>query len=779
MRAVTTAEQTILEGADYSVHAKLEVETLTVGVYADLSSYFEDATITADIDQFSVRADIAVTREWDGGGTSVSPFIASTIDVGRGVRVYAATVALSATPVAGDWKLLFDGVIDHVSVDDPMRLACRDRGGALVDQWVQDATTYGSAGGRALHLVIQDLLDDWATGVAVHGTAPLFLITPYSQTSMSVADAVRNLAAKPGWALRYEWSDSAGAFQLTLYEPDRTPAATTWTFGPGDYFDVEGLDIDRENIRNDWELSYRDSSTGTRTTATASDDTSILKYGRRWARIVEADDSPIDTATEADDMLGAALADTKDPKAEQVVSVPLFWPIQLGDYYTFSANVLQYTVDQDWAVVGYTHRLSRNEQTTRIVTRGAPAGMYQQWRRQAGPPATVDIPDGSITTPKIADDAVTGDKLAPGAIDSVTPFADTIKPIEIVDVLPAPGTVGRIVFLTTDFKLYRDTGTAWTAEVPAVDISGEIVASQIADAAVSTAKFAAGIKPVEIVTSLPTTGNTEGRIVYLTTTDKLYRYTGSAWTAAVPTTDLTGTIGATQITDSAITTAKLAAGAVTAAKIAADSITAGQIAAGAISTSELAAGAITAVKIAAGTITSDKIAANTITAGNIAAATITGSKIAAGTITASNIAANTLTAGVIAAGAIGVSELAADAVTAAKIAAQTLTSITYKTYNGGAKLEFYTTSAYSTLLAQIQAETGVGPGLSIMAGTSSTRAATFYYDSLLTASVVNIASRLEADGSIVRYVNGAYQTVPVVVYAASQPTASEGLIWVS
>ena len=139
-----------------------------------------------------------------------------------------------------------------------------------------------------------------------------------------------------------------------------------------------------------------------------------------------------------------------------------------------------------------------------------------------------------------------------------------------------------------------------------------LVADDIQNGILNTAKFAAGITPVEIVSSLPSTGNFEGRMVFLTTDDKLYRWTGSAWTAAVPAADISGQITATQITD------------------------------GAISTPKLAANAVTAATIAANAITSDKVAANAITAGKIAAAAISSTEIAAGAIRATNLASETL-----------------------------------------------------------------------------------------------------------------------------------------
>lgn len=63
----------------------------------------------------------------------------------------------------------------------------------------------------------------------------------------------------------------------------------------------------------------------------------------------------------------------------------------------------------------------------------------------------------------------------------------------------------------------------------------------------------------EIVTSLPATNLFAGRVVFLTTDSKLYRYTGTAWTRAVDGADLTA---------NSVTTNAINAGAITAAKIA-------------------------------------------------------------------------------------------------------------------------------------------------------------------------------------------------------------------
>lgn len=270
-----------------------------------------------------------------------------------------------------------------------------------------------------------------------------------------------------------------------------------------------------------------------------------------------------------------------------------------------------------------------------------------------------------------------------GSVDEAS-FASGIEPVKIVSELPNPSgyTGAKIVFLTTDNKLYRYDGSAWTTSIAAADISGTLAASN----------FAQDLRPVEVVSALPSSGNFQGRVVVLTTDSKMYRYTGSAWTAAVPTTDLSGTITAGQIAANAITAGKIAANAVTAGTIAsgvvttdalaANSVTTGKVAAAAISADQIATNAISADKIQAGAIQTDKIAANAITGGLIAAS---------GVITsAAQIDDAIITNAKIANGAITTAKIEDAAITAAKIQSISLVgeaNFDIKTATTGARME--------------------------------------------------------------------------------------------
>lgn len=54
----------------------------------------------------------------------------------------------------------------------------------------------------------------------------------------------------------------------------------------------------------------------------------------------------------------------------------------------------------------------------------------------------------------------------------------------------------------------------------------------------------ANLAPVEILASLPETGNIPGRVVFLTSDAKLYRWTGSAWSREIDAGDIHGELGA-------------------------------------------------------------------------------------------------------------------------------------------------------------------------------------------------------------------------------------------
>lgn len=294
----------------------------------------------------------------------------------------------------------------------------------------------------------------------------------------------------------------------------------------------------------------------------------------------------------------------------------------------------------------------------------------------------------------------TGSALEAGSV-GYTAFASGIEPVGVVNTLPTvSGYVGpSVVILTTDGKIYRLVSGAWTTAIDTDDLEGQLGENLFSD----------DLRPIERVSSLPSTGLFQGRVVLLTTDNKLYRYTGNAWTSAVPTTDLTGQITGTQITDNAITSSKISANSVIAGKIAANAVTATEISAGAVTADKITAGAISADKIAANAVTATKIAAEAVVAGKIAANAvdanalqanaITAGKIAAGAVSATQIASEAITTDKLFAGAVTADKIATDAVTANKIAASSI--ITSKIAAGAVTAEKISVNELSAISANL------------------------------------------------------------------------------
>lgn len=99
-----------------------------------------------------------------------------------------------------------------------------------------------------------------------------------------------------------------------------------------------------------------------------------------------------------------------------------------------------------------------------------------------------------IEAGNLADGSVTATKVAAQAI-SLTKFANGIEPVGIVGALPNPSgyTGAKTTLLTTDGKLYRYVGGAWTRAVDGGDITANsITAGAIAAGAIGATQIAAG-----------------------------------------------------------------------------------------------------------------------------------------------------------------------------------------------------------------------------------------------------------------------------------------------
>ena len=304
-----------------------------------------------------------------------------------------------------------------------------------------------------------------------------------------------------------------------------------------------------------------------------------------------------------------------------------------------------------------------NAVTTALIAAGA-VGTTQIANNAV---TTALIANAAVGTTQIANNAVTTALLSSGAV-GITNLASGLRPVEILGVLPAAGIQGRVVLLTTDNKLYRDTGVAWTVAVAGADIvANSITAGQIA----------------------------------------------------------AGTITTTQIAAATIVGGNIVSGTITSGLIAANTIVAGNIASGTITGTQIAANTIVANNIAANVITAAQIAANTITSAQIATGTITAAQIATGTITAAQMATGTITAasGVIADLAVTDAKIANLTVTKIKIGANELVGTGWNYFSTAQSFTYAAATTVNTV-SMVSSDDGTGSPAGIWLTLSGVIAAT-------------------------------------------------------
>ena len=212
--------------------------------------------------------------------------------------------------------------------------------------------------------------------------------------------------------------------------------------------------------------------------------------------------------------------------------------------------------------------------------------------------------------------------------------------------------IPNAVFSNSDVRLrvWFNDGTngfqLLTPDQRIASVGYAVMAGNVPDGAITTAKLAAGAVTATNIASGSITGT------------KLAAATITSANIA------TGAIGSSQLASGAVTSAQLAAGAVTAATIANGSITNTQLATGSVTSTTIAAGAVNASHIASGAVTSAQLATDAVIGNSIASATITGAKIAPGTITSAHLANSAIGTAQIANGAVGAAQLAPGAVAA-------------------------------------------------------------------------------------------------------------------
>lgn len=501
-------------------------------------------------------------------------------------RIFYGTV-ITVAPVAETVGAANDGWTQYV-------LTCRNYGDLLNSTTISTAITYTLETDAA---IIADLFTTYLPGISTSGVAATVVVPSITFENISLRQALDNLIALTG--AEY-FVDVQQILQYRL--PASNPAPFGFSETPDNVTTFNPLykptyTWDFSNGANRVKVLGQVGSGGVAITSTRNDATSQATYGIRSKVVV---DRTITTQAQADTVGDVQLAQFSNPIKSGTVAtfldgldIGMYLPLSLpaisvsGTFFINkitmtwpSASVTQYVVE--WG--GYLPNLAS---LLRKLATFAPQS-----------------PTTPTSTP------------SPGSVGPGS-FASTIQPIYIVSSLPAlPDTTypsDSFVVLTTDHKLYRNAGGAWTTSLAAGDLTGEIIATQIADGAISTPKLAAN--------SITAAKMAVGAVVAGTIAAGAIRASDAAFAAAAIQTADIANLAVTNAKVNSLSADKLTAGTIDASVINVTNLNASNISVGTLSGALLADGSIGDIKIAAG-LSASKITTGTLSADRIGAGTI-------------------------------------------------------------------------------------------------------------------------------------------------------------
>ena len=429
MRTVNAAQTKALQAAERGTYFKVEVQPRGTGAWNDLTNLFgfnfvKSASVTDSIDTPSASMEVNCARKiFD---YSLSPFVVGSKLNAQSTLLYPndpirlSVCVTEANSGPDTWVKIFYGRIFEIQVAgvNDIKLQCHDYCGQLISLWwPSNSYTFGQpTGGVPAENLMQQLLGqaDGAGGgpsaaysllgsgytgpvsnsvvlnkiYSVNGTvgtpfnpsdSPGFQVLFFTQDLMPVYTALQNMASLTGWLLKQKWQNNLGDYALMWFDPLRSNTTPTWTFDPSQYYDITECSIHLGDIRNVIAVPYVD-NTGTPQTKFAWDTASINTYGLQFMRMAEEATTALYDGTKAASLANVVLTDLKDPVMTHNASVPLFWPVEICDVYTFKANGEHYDSNQTLAVQSYTHNFTtQGKSTTELSLSGRPSAGQRVW----------------------------------------------------------------------------------------------------------------------------------------------------------------------------------------------------------------------------------------------------------------------------------------------------------------------------------------------------------------------------------------------------------------
>lgn len=309
---------------------------------------------------------------------------------GRLVEVDCANLAPGETRdsiTGARWHPWLSGDIARSAwPDDEVVTTCRNQDAILNRVQIEDEEERGAADpGVPMPTEFQGLLDRWRPGTPLVTIGdPDQGIGPYKTPRGSLGAFLLAQAQRIGWDARYRWNDAAGARRFTLYLPPRDKVTPDLTLSASQVFEVPGLEVSDEFVRNAARVDFPDAATGQLLSWTGEDPDSIAEYGRQPLRITEGPDSLIRNQAQAAALGTSALSDLAQPPTDKRVRIPFLPWLELHHMVRIGADGGGFDYDQDYSVLGVSHTVDAESgaSTTAALRGGSPVGMYYAWHKR-------------------------------------------------------------------------------------------------------------------------------------------------------------------------------------------------------------------------------------------------------------------------------------------------------------------------------------------------------------------------------------------------------------
>lgn len=325
------------------------------------------------VDDATETATISLKRQVDE--LSVSPLIPNVlnitnyttgansplIDQGRQVNVYCGRIPLFVDAEPGDLILKYQGTVDAYDVGaDPVSLECRDLAAYVIDDVMESdvslPTTIGIGGCGTKAAPLENLIQD--TLNKMHENIPTLWTEEPANLCMFRAEVergpfmekIRDFAGVKGWDVKTRFDPNTSTFRLGLFDPGRSRVDQDGVLSRRDYEGVKRYGISRINVRNIIRGNVLTAPDGTDaegldeelegvlTFVQVNDLASQTKYGKRFMDIQQDSTAFIRGKPALTTMLGAALADLKDPTIEGSSAASNLFELEQHDILTLQGS---------------------------------------------------------------------------------------------------------------------------------------------------------------------------------------------------------------------------------------------------------------------------------------------------------------------------------------------------------------------------------------------------------------------------------------------------------